>query len=157
MLEQEVAALVQFIRPLKLTEYFGEVPVGAATPSVYYPVPEIEGNEFSLSTFEDSFSLYIKIFDKDTLSSYSIASQIVKMVQSAGKKIPLYDENGVLTGKCFRIKQIKAKNIDVGTTQIYVTWDVHTSYDVVKGPEVKHMNFGGLPIGEESEEESDNG
>lgn len=159
MLEQEIAALVYFIRELKLVkkEYFGEVPEGAVTPSVYYPVPEKKGNEFSLSAYENSFSLFIKIFDKDTLSSYTIASKIVDMVQSVGKKIQLYDENGKLTGKCFRIIEIGAKNIDVGTTQITLTWNVCKPYNIDKGPNSLRVFFNGLPTKNLKEEESEDG
>lgn len=161
MLEQEIAALVHFIRELKLVtqEYFGEVPEGAATPSVYYPVPDIEGNEFSLSTYENSFSLFIKIFDKDTLGSYAIASRIVDEVQSAGKKIPLYDENGNLTGRCFRVEKLGAKNIDTGTTQIELTWNVRRGYSMPAGTK-GNIYFEGLPTKVEvevEEEESENG
>ena len=161
MLEQEIAALVYFIRGLNVVtkEYFGEVAENAATPSVYYPVPDIEGNEFSLSTYENSFSLYIKIFDKDTLGSYTIASTIVNKVQSVGKKIPIYDEEGNPTGKCFRVDKLKAKNIDTGTTQIEITWKVRRGYDMpaeTKG----NVYFEGLPTKVElefKEEESGDG
>ena len=36
MLEQEIAALVRFIEPMGMRPYFGELPEGAATPSVYF-------------------------------------------------------------------------------------------------------------------------
>lgn len=154
MLEQEVASLVHFIREMGLLkkEYFGEVPLGATTPSVYYPVPEITGGEFSLDTYESSFSLFIKIFDKDSSGSYSIASQIVDKVQYSGKKIPIYDVDGNLTGRYFRVKNLSAKNIDVGTTQIEFSWDVHRGYKKPTVPKGK-VYFTGLPTKVEEESE----
>jgi hypothetical protein len=156
MLEQEIAALVHFFKPLQLKEYFGQVPQNAATPSVYYPVPEIGGNEYTLRAYDNSFSLFLKVFDKDDLSSYSIAAKMEKMIQSAKKKIPMYDEDGKPTGHNFRIKKLSLKNIDTGTTQIEITWDVMTLYDTEPAEKVQNFYYEGLATTIE-EEDSDNG
>ena len=153
MLEQQIASIAQFLRPLGLRQYFGEVPQGIETPSIYFPAPEAVGNEFSLSTYENHFSLFIKVFDRDSLSSYTIASKILKMVQAKKKKIPLYAVDGTPTGKHFWINEIEARNIDDGTTQIMMTWKVHTFYDEVHGPIIEHIHFDGIPSSENEEVE----
>lgn len=152
MLEREIAALSHFIEPIVKIQYFGELPSGIATPSAYFPVPELQGNEHSLNSYENSFSLYIKIFHKDSMKSYTIASEIVKQVQYSKKEIPLYDKDGKITDKNFLVKSITAKNIDVGVTQLTITWNTHTSYikpEVVKAGD---LYFDGLATSTVKEE-----
>ncbi len=145
MLEQEIASLAHFMKPLNLTHYFGELPEGLATPSVYFPSPEVEGDEFSVSTYENLFSVFIKIFDRTSMESYSLASKLVKSIQSRRKRIPLYDENGKLTGKNFQIIKLNARNIDVGVTQIHISWKTHTAYDEETYIKASRFFYDGLP------------
>lgn len=145
MLEQEIAALVRFIEPMGMQPYFGELPEGAATPSVYFPPPEVEGNQFSVSTYENLFTVFIKIFDRTSMESYNLASKIVKSIQSRRKRIPLYDEEGKLTGKNFRIIRLNARNIDAGVTQIQISWKTHTAYDEETYTKASRFFYDGLP------------
>ncbi len=146
MLEQEIAALVHFLEPLKLKHYFGELPKGFATPSVYFPPPEIDGDQFSVSTYENLFTVYIKVFDRTSMDSFNLASQIVKSIQSRRKRIPLYDEKGKLTGKNFLIVKLNARNIDTGVTQIHISWNTHTAYDEETYTKAARFLYEGLPV-----------
>lgn len=156
MLEKEIAAIIYLIKEFELKEYFGEIPENAATPSVYYPVPEMEGGAHSLYANRNTFTWFIKIFDKDSASSFDIAKKIVRKVQSLRQKIPLYDKDGKPTGERFTIKEINARNIDTGTTQISIIWN---TYERVLIPDVPKGNiyFDGLPVSEEEKEESEDG
>lgn len=145
MLEQEIAALVHFLEPLNLKHYFGELPKGFATPSVYFPPPEIDGDQFSVSTYENLFTVYIKVFDRTSMDSFNLASKIVKSIQSRRKRIPLYDEDGKLTGKNFRIIKLNARNIDAGVTQIQISWKTHTAYDEETYTKASRFFYDGLP------------
>lgn len=145
MLEQEIAALVRFIEPMGIQPYFGELPEGVATPSVYFPPPEVDGNQFSVSTYENLFTVFIKIFDRTSMESYNLASKIVKSIQSRRKRIPLYDEDGKLTGKNFRIIKLNARNIDAGVTQIQISWKTHTAYDEETYTKASRFFYDGLP------------
>ena len=145
MLEQEIAALVRFIEPMGIQPYFGELPEGVATPSVYFPPPEVDGNQFSVSTYEYLFTFFITIFDRSSMESYNLASKIVKSIQSRRKRIPLYDEDGKLTGKNFRIIKLNARNIDAGVTQIQISWKTHTAYDEETYTKASRFFYDGLP------------
>jgi hypothetical protein len=148
MLEQEIASLIHFIRGLGLVtkEYFGELPEGVATPSVYYPVPDVDGRELSFDTYENEYSLFINIFDKDTRSSYNIASAIVNAVQSVRKKIPVYDETGVITEKSFWIDTLKARPVDRGVSQVEFSWRTYHGYKTGgEGPKTT-VYIEGLPV-----------
>lgn len=146
MLEQEIAALVHFMEPLNLETYFGELPDGFATPSVYFPSPEVDGNQFSVSTYENLFTVFIKIFDRTSMESFNLASKLVKAIQSRRKRIPLYDENGKLTGKNFRVIKLNARNIDTGVTQLHISWKTHTAYDEETYAKAARFFYEGLPV-----------
>lgn len=152
MLEQEVAALIHFMEPLGLKNYFKELPEDFVTPSAFFPPPEIDGEEHSLSTYANTFSLFIKIFDRSSLESSTIASQLVKAIQNRRKLIPLYDENGKLTGKNFRVTKLNAKNIDEGVTQISIAWKTLTAYDEETYTKAAQFYYGGLATSREQEE-----
>ena len=125
--------------------YFRELPDGFATPSVYFPPPEVDGNQFSISTYENLFTVFIKVFGRTSMESYNLASKIVKSIQSRRKRIPLYDENGKLTGRNFRIIKLNARNIDVGVTQIQISWKTHTAYDEETYTKASRFFYDGLP------------
>lgn len=146
MLEQEIAALVHFMEPLGVKPYFGELSDGFATPSVYFPPPELDGNQFSVSTYENLFTVFIKVFERTSMESYDLASKIVKSIQSRRKRIPLYDEDGKLTGKNFRIIKLNARNIDAGVTQIQISWKTHTAYDEETYTKASRFFYDGLPV-----------
>lgn len=146
MLEQEIAALVHFMEPMGVKPYFGELPDGFATPSVYFPPPELDGNPFSVSTYENLFTVFIKVFERTSMESYDLASKIVKSIQSRRKRIPLYDEDGKLTGKNFRIIKLNARNIDAGVTQIQISWKTHTAYDEETYTKASRFFYDGLPV-----------
>lgn len=80
------------------------------------------------------------------MDSFNLASQIVKSIQSRKKRIPLYDENGKLTGRNFRIIKLNARNIDTGVTQIHISWKTHTAYDEETYIKAARFFYEGLPV-----------
>lgn len=129
MLEQEIAALVRFMEPFHLKIYFKELPESFATPSAYFPPPELNSAAHSLSAYSNVFALFMKVFGKNSSEAYTYASQIEKAVLGRRGRIPLYDREGNLTGKCFRIDKVGIKNIDTGVAQIALEWKTFTAYD----------------------------
>lgn len=152
MLEKEIAAFSHFIKPVIKTQYFKELPEGIATPSIYFPVPEVHGNEHSLKKYKNLFTLFMKVFDRDSLSSYSITSEIVNKIQAAGKMLPLYDADGKTTGETFLIKEVSAKNIDAGVTQLAVEWDAFACFHRVEFIKSEELHFGGMATSIEKED-----
>ena len=84
-------------------------------------------------------------YGRTSMESYNLASKIVKSIQSRRKRIPLYDENGKLTGRNFRIIKLNARNIDVGVTQIQISWKTHTAYDEETYTKASRFFYDGLP------------
>ena len=121
MLETEIAALVRFMDPLNLKTYFKELPEGFATPSVYFPPPEVSSGTHSLSAYSNVFS------------------QIEKSILGRRSRIPLYDKDGKPAGKSFRIDKVGIKNIDTGVTQVTLNWKTLTAYD--DETYIKAVNF----------------
>lgn len=152
-MEREVAALSVFIKPIIKKQYFGEVPNGFATPSIYFPVPEVASDEHSFSSYKNSYTIYAKVYGKNSTESYDYASKIVEKVQSLRKLIPLYDINGEAIGKDFRLIECNAKNIDVGVTQIEFTWNVYKDYYKPDVESAATVIINGLPTSEVKEDE----
>lgn len=139
MLETEIAALVRFMDPLNLKTYFKELPEGFATPSVYFPPPEVSSGTHYLSAYSNVFSLFMKVFGKNSAESYYYASQIEKSILGRRSRIPLYDKDGKPAGKSFRIDKVGIKNIDTGVTQVTLNWKTLTAYD--DETYIKAVNF----------------
>lgn len=155
MLEKEIAALAYFIKPIIQMQYFGELPEGIATPSVYFPVPQMHGNGHSLNSYKNSYTLFLKIFGRDSMDSYLAASEIINKIQLAGKMLPLYDMEGKLTGRTVLIKEALAKTIDVGVTQLTVEWDAFASYHHEESIKSGDLYFGGMAVSTAEKEEED--
>lgn len=151
-LEQEIAALVHFVEPYVSKCYFRELPEGFATPSVFFPPPEVDGVEHSLSAYANEFALFMKVFDRDSIGAYAVASKIVEDIQNHRKRIPLYDEKGEITGKNFRVTKLNAKIIDVGVAQIAVEWKTLTAYDEEIYTKAKDFYYSGLATSKVKEE-----
>lgn len=149
MLEKEIAALVRFIEPFNLKTYFKDLPEGFATPSVYFPPPEVNSMTHSVSTYANAFSLFMKVFGKNSMEAYFYASQIEKAILRRRSRIPLYDRDGNLTGKCFRVDKVGIKNIDTGVAQITLDWKSLTAYDDETYIKAANFYYDGLATSKE--------
>jgi len=153
----EVAGFKHFIDALNLgiaKSYFGEVPEGFATPSIFYPPPERTSLAWSNNSYQVEYALFLKVFDRDSLSSDGIAEAITDAIMEARRKIPTYDENGVPDGHWFHVNKCEARNIETGVTQIYLTYKVQRGYHEETSTPAKHFHYVGLPTN--IEEDSDN-
>lgn len=154
----EVAGFVHFIDALNLgfaKSYFGEVPEGFATPSIYYPPPERESLPFSTGSYQVEYALYIKVFDKDSLSSDYLAEQITDAIMTAGRKIPTYDASGVKDGHWFHVNECSARNIETGVTQIYITYKVQRGYYEEPVTPARVIHYAGLPTNVEEDSQNE--
>ena len=153
MLEMEIAALARFFHPIVERQYFREVPADIAVPSLYFPAPEADGGSHSFNSYRNSFTLYLKVFHKDSFSSYSLASELARKLQEHRRLVPLYDAKGNLTGKDFFVRMIKIKIIDVGVTQVMAAWDSVGAYGQEAVPKASRLYFDGMASAGVKEEE----
>lgn len=147
MLEQEIAAidyLICSVVPVK--SYFGAMPEDVQFPCVFYPFPEFTGEGFSLSTYVADFALYVKFMDRDTAAAYQMAAKVLQKIMAGQNKIPLVDEQGKVTGKCFRIGYLDLKQIEEGVYQLKLSWKRYTPYQKQVAEQAKEIFFNGKPI-----------
>ena len=146
MLEQKVASLAHFIRPFVTKEYFMNVPENFATPSAFFPIPEISCVEHSLSSYMTKYQLYLKVFDKNSFAAWEVVTEIVKAIKKAGKRIPLYDVKGKKTGKRFKLMDADTKKLDEGVIQLSLSWNTFGYYDMSEYQKAIRLYFEGLAI-----------
>ena len=134
MLSQEMAAIVYMVRNLNLgaAEYFREVPENIRTPAVYFPNPEISAGQDTFTSYKNTYTLYMQVIGKDTEQSCELAGKIVEEVQKKERRIEMYDETGTVTEHVCVIKNMDAKVIDTGVTQIKLVWDTRKNRELPK-------------------------
>ena len=149
MLEFELAAIYYFIaKVINAHPYFEEVPMNFLTPCVFYPTPDFDGSNFSLSTYSTDFVVYVKFMDAKTDEACMMASTVLQEIMRCRKKIPLVDENSKYTGKNFNVKNAIAKKIDSGVYQMEISWTRYTRYNSEAVTLAKEFFFNGNPVTE---------
>ena len=157
-LSPEMAGLVHFIDALNLgfiKKYFGEVPENFAVPSIYYPVPERTSGGFSTESYSAEYAVYLKIFAADSLSSDGLAEDVMDGIMSAGRNIPTYDTDGKQDGHWFHVYNVEARNIEMGVTQIYLTYKVQRGYYEEPATPVVVFHYAGLPTNIEEDSQNE--
>jgi len=130
LIERELASIIKYVldKSEHTVPYYHEIPNGFCVPSVYFPVPEVETGNDTLSTYKLTYIWFIKFFHRNTKEAYQIASKVLKELKSGRNQIPVVNENGVVTSKFFYIKNPDIKTLDSGTVQLTVEWDSREIY-----------------------------
>lgn len=150
MLEFEIAAIYYFVAAIiEAHTYFEEVPKDMITPCVFYPTPNPEGIGHSMNAYATEFAMYVKFMDKSTMRAYQLGEKVLQSIMAGRRKIPLVDENGELTGKCFRVNMPKLKKVETGVYQMEISWIRYTRFDEGTLVKAQDIFMNGLPIGKE--------
>lgn len=150
MLEFEIAAIYYFVASIITAHaYFEEVPEDLETPCVFYPTPDPEAFGFSLNAYNTEFAMYVKFMDHSTLEAYEMGEKVLQAILKGRRKIPLVDENGKKTGKCFRVNTPKLKKVESGVYQMEISWERYTRYTVKEVPLAREIYMNGSPTGKE--------
>ncbi|MCD8150597.1 MAG: hypothetical protein LUE92_13775 [Clostridiales bacterium] len=148
MLEFEIAALYYFINDvLGVQPYFEEVPEDMIIPCVFYPPPEEETGDFSVSAFATTFTLHVKVMAADNLTAAGNAAAVIEAICLNRKKIPLVDDTGTQTGYNFRIIDLKSSKVDEGVWQLAITWKRYTKYTAKTATLAQEFFFNGNYLG----------
>lgn len=128
---QEMASIARAITSL-LDDYnvfYNQVPEGYSSPALYFPVPTVEVESDSLSSFKYHYSWYIKVFHKTTQAVWEAASLIQSFFKEHRNLVPIVKEDGSYTDKYLKTFDVKVTEVDANTMQVYVRWDSHRGYD----------------------------
>lgn len=144
MLEFEVASIYYMINEiLGIQSYFDEVPQGMTIPNIFYPTPNFEVGNHSMSANATVFTMTARIMDFNSLSASSKASEVLQTIAGARYKVPIVDDTGKLTGKHFRLDAIKAVNVEEGIYDILLSWRRFSAFTEQTAVLAKKFYFNG--------------
>ncbi len=132
MIEQELASVIKYVldKSEHISPYYHEIPEGFCVPSVYFPVPEVETGNDTLSTYKLTYIWFIKFFHINTRKAYETAAKVLKELKSNRNQIPVVNETGVVMSKSFYVKNPSVKALESGTAQLIIEWDSRRLYTI---------------------------
>lgn len=124
MLEAEVASIAKKLCDISGIQnlYFDEVREGFKRPSFYFPPVEQTAIGDTLTSFAYDNAMFVKVFDKTTKEAMRMAEMVTHAVSLGRNIIPIMSQDGELTGKVFRIKDLSYKSVEIGVAQLYIRW-----------------------------------
>jgi len=130
LIEQEMASVMRFV--LDASEnpypYYEEIPEGFLVPAVYFPVPEIETDNDTLSTYKLTYVWNINFFHKDTQGAHSMVLKVMEKLKRNRNKVTIINEDGSETEKSFYVKGSRITEAESGNVQMTVEWESRRLY-----------------------------
>lgn len=112
-----------------LTYIMKEIPEGMKTPAIYFPNPEVQEYNDTLSTYMLTYSWFIKVFGKTNEEAYAISHQIQKVLSGCRLTIPILNEDGTETEQFVRLQKPQVRQIDSHISQLTISFDIRKGYD----------------------------
>ena len=140
-LEQSLASAVRYIldNDVEGTKaYFDEIPEKFYVPSVYFPVPYVEGQKATLRTFRNTFTFDAWVMAATDWDAEARAASLRDAIMLDDMAIPIMDEYGQETGKALKTQEPTQRRVDEGIvcvsipdTDYFYRGEEHTKADSV--------------------------
>ena len=145
MLNQEMASVIHYIlgKIGEIKPYYNEIPEGFRLPAVYFPPPGISSRGDTLSSYALGYTWLIRFYHEDTPSAYNLGLPALEAIQGTRGLIPLIDETGADTGRCFRVNNPALHRTDgkIGLAQLELSWDSPRLYDERDYQKIAKVNW----------------
>ncbi|KGK88038.1 hypothetical protein [Clostridium sp. HMP27] len=142
MLDQERGSIIKFfqtVNPVKI--YIEKVPEEFIIPSMYFPVPFLDTSRDSLSTYQNDYQMFVKIFEETTLKASTTGEKILEELSKKRNIIKVYTPEGLATDQAFRIDKINGRGISDGVYQIEINWRSRRELGKEESKKVKKINL----------------
>ncbi len=130
LIEQEMASVMRFV--LETLEnpypYYEEIPEGFLVPAVYFPVPEIETDNDTLSAYKLTYVWNISFIHRGTREAHDMALKVMEGLKKNRNKVKIINEDGSETEKSFYVKTSRIAETESGTVQMTVEWESRRLY-----------------------------
>ncbi|MFB4260511.1 phage portal protein [Shouchella clausii] len=129
-LHPEVAAIVSFLHarfPSKL--YTRELDQNFVTPSLYIPPAISFSGVDTVSTYQKTYTLNLKLFHDNQQLAVQTAESLHDALQGARMQLPMVDQYGVATNNYVRISRIDVRPGDGATAVMVFAWTSRYYYD----------------------------
>lgn len=124
-----------------VTVYLDQIPEGFERPSMYFPPPSVEDEPFTPAAYQNSYSLYVKIFGENAQDAYQAASKVAERVKAGRYLIPTVGMDGNLTGRWMKIDSCSYRIIDFedAVAQITFDWTSRQMYDFAAVEKIRQV------------------
>lgn len=145
MLEKETASIIKFVLEASggAKPYYNNMPESFVVPSVYFPRPDVISGNDTFSTYSAEYTIFINFFHSSTELAYELALPVLHKINAVLRIIPIFDENGGVTGKFVRITNTELKKVDECAYQLQVDWTCRLPYDREQAQLVQNFYLNG--------------
>lgn len=142
-LEPELASIAKHVIEIAVPKatYYNEIPEGFKVPCIYFPTPEISSDADTTSTYKVQYVWLLHFFHCDTPLAYDLALRVLTSIREERNLIPLYDFDGIETGKVLRIKDPRLIKLDSGVVQLEIIWDSRRPYNAPPSLKMEEVHF----------------
>lgn len=140
-MNQEVGSIMGYLYKLYPVQvYEKEIPQDFVVPSLYIsPASTVDGVD-TVSTFQKSYVLNVKLFHENVQEAHNEAERIADTLRSKRGLIPLIRESGEDTGDFIRLSRIETRISD-DYASIVLNWTSRYWYEREQHPSLENFDF----------------
>ena len=131
MLQDEIGSIMNFCynqNPVKV--YTNRIPQNMVIPSMYFPVPIVISAGDTITTYRNSYHLFVKVFAVSSQQAHLAAHSIAETLRQRRCVIPVIALDGTYTGKYMKLNpDIQTKELDDGVAQLTLKWHSRYPYE----------------------------
>ncbi|MBU8720535.1 phage tail terminator family protein [Bacillus subtilis] len=140
-MNQEVGSIMGYLYKLYPVQvYSEEIPQDFVVPSLYIPPASTVDGVDTVSTFQKSYVLNVKLFHKNTQEAHNEAERIADTLRGKRGLIPLIRESGEDTGDFIRLSRIETRISD-DYASIVLNWTSRYWYEREQHSSLENFDF----------------
>ncbi|QBJ80765.1 phage tail terminator family protein [Bacillus subtilis] len=140
-MNQEVGSIMGYLYKLYPVQvYEKEIPQDFVVPSLYIPPASTVDGVDTVSTFQKSYVLNVKLFHENVQEAHNEAERIADTLRSKRGLIPLIRESGEDTGDFIRLSRIETRISD-DYAIIVLNWTSRYWYEREQHPSLENFDF----------------
>lgn len=137
-LEQSVASVVRYILDNDVEgskAYFDEIPDSYYSPSIYFPVPYVEGQQVTLRSYLNTITFVAWFQARTDWEAEARAAKVRDALTLSRLRIPILNKDGTETGQKIAVEQPQQRKIEEGIVSLsipvkdYYYWNI--DYDKI--------------------------
>lgn len=130
MLQQFIGSIKKYFYDRnKVSIYDKELPESIQVPSMYFPQPNILPLPHTKGSYQNSYTMNIHLFEKDSPTAMSKAERITQEIKSNKYQIPLVNEDGTASGKYITFSMLACERLEEGIVQVRLEWEKEFNYN----------------------------
>lgn len=137
-LEQSIASVVRYILDNDVEgskAYFDEIPDSYYSPSIYFPVPYVEGQQVTLRSYLNTITFVAWFQARTDWEAEARAAKVRDALILSRLRIPILNKDGTETGQKIAVEQPQQRKIEEGIVSLsipvkdYYYWNI--DYDKI--------------------------